>query len=34
MTKIVISEEQKRSLQEFLDENRPAELLNSYLFFY
>lgn len=33
MTKIVISEEEKKDLQQFLDENRPAELLNTYLFF-
>ena len=33
MTKIVISEEQKKDLEHFLQENRPAELLNTYLYF-
>ncbi len=33
MTKIVISEEQKKVLEQFLEENRPAELVNSYLCF-
>ncbi len=33
MTKTVISEEQKKNLQRFLDENRPAELVNTYLHF-
>ncbi len=33
MTKIVINEEQKNDLQRFLNENRPAELLNTYLYF-
>ncbi len=31
MTAVVITEEQKRVLQQFLEENRPAELLNTYL---
>lgn len=31
MTKAVITEEQKKVLQKFLEENRPAELLNTYL---
>lgn len=31
MTKIVISEEQKKVLEQFLEENRPAELVSSYL---
>lgn len=33
MTKLVITDEQKRALEQFLDENRPAELINTYLFF-
>ncbi len=33
MTKVVITEEQKRVLEEFLEENRPAELLNTYICF-
>ncbi|MCE2982827.1 MAG: DUF2709 domain-containing protein [Parachlamydia sp.] len=33
MTKVVISEEQKKELEQFLDENRPAELINTYLHF-
>lgn len=33
MTKIVISEEQKKVLEQFLEDNRPAELLNTYLCF-
>ena len=31
MTKVVISESQKRELEHFLNENRPAELINTYL---
>jgi uncharacterized protein DUF2709 len=31
MTKVVISEEQKKELEHFLNENRPAELVNTYL---
>jgi hypothetical protein len=33
MTKIVITEEQKKVLERFLQENRPAELINTYLCF-
>lgn len=33
MTKIVISEEDKDDIRQFLAENRPAELLNTYLYF-
>lgn len=33
MAKIVITEEQKKDLAHFLDENRPAELINTYLHF-
>lgn len=33
MTKVVISEEQKKELVHFLNENRPAELINTYLCF-
>lgn len=33
MTKTTISEEQKLILQKFLDENRPAELINTYFCF-
>jgi hypothetical protein len=33
MTKIVITDEQKKVLEQFLDENRPAELINTYLRF-
>lgn len=33
MTKVVISEDLKSSLSQFLHENRPAELVNTYLFF-
>src|SRR5271167_2254091 len=33
MTKIVITEEQKKVLERFLQENRPAELLHTYLYF-
>lgn len=31
MTKTVITEEQKKVLAQFLEDNRPAELLNTYL---
>lgn len=31
MTKVVITEEQRKVLEQFLDENRPAELINTYL---
>lgn len=31
MTKVVINEEQKKELEHFLNENRPAELINTYL---
>lgn len=31
MTKIVITEEQKKVLEQFLEDNRPAELLNTFL---
>ncbi len=33
MTKFVITEQQKKDLQGFLNENRPAELINTYLYF-
>lgn len=33
MTKVVITESQKKELEHFLAENRPAELLNTYLCF-
>lgn len=33
MTKVVITEEQKKELEHFLHENRPAELVNTYLHF-
>lgn len=33
MPKIVISDDQKKVLEQFLEENRPAELLNTYLCF-
>jgi hypothetical protein len=33
MTKLVISEQNKAALEKFLYENRPAELINTYLFF-
>jgi len=33
MTKIVISEQNKKELENFLQENRPAELINTYLCF-
>jgi len=33
MTKVVITEEQKKELEHFLNENRPAELINTYLCF-
>ncbi|MBS4164456.1 Uncharacterized protein PRO82_001784 [Candidatus Protochlamydia amoebophila] len=33
MTKVVITDEQKKMLEQFLDENRPAELINTYLHF-
>jgi hypothetical protein len=33
MTKTVISEEMKNALRQFLSENSPAELLNTYLYF-
>lgn len=33
MTKIVISKSQKAELETFLEENRPSELVNTYLFF-
>jgi hypothetical protein len=33
MTKIVITEDQKKVLEQFLEENRPTELINTYLRF-
>jgi hypothetical protein len=33
MTKVVITDELKHVLERFLDENRPAELINTYLCF-
>ena len=33
MAKVFISEETKKNLEKFLHENRPAELVNTYLFF-
>jgi len=33
MTKVVINEDDKNVLQQFLNENRPAELVNTYLCF-
>ena len=33
MTKIVINEDDKQVLKQFLNENRPAELVNTYLCF-
>lgn len=33
MTKLVISEENKEAIGRFLQENSPAELINTYLFF-
>jgi hypothetical protein len=33
MTKVVITNEQKKVLEQFLEENRPAELINTYLYF-
>lgn len=33
MTKVVITDELKRVLEQFLNENRPAELINTYLCF-
>lgn len=33
MTKVVINEEDKKVLKQFLNENRPAELINTYLCF-
>jgi len=33
MTKTVITEEQKKDIEHFLNENRPAELINTYLYF-
>lgn len=33
MTKIVITDEQKKVLEQFLEENRPTELINTYLCF-
>lgn len=33
MAKFVISEEEKKAVLEFLDENRPAELASTYLFY-
>jgi hypothetical protein len=33
MTKFVINDEQKRMLEQFLEKNRPAELINTYLCF-
>lgn len=33
MSKVVISEHDREVLQRFLNENRPAELVNTYLFF-
>lgn len=33
MTKTVITEEQRKEIGRFLDESRPAELINTYLYF-
>ena len=33
MTTIIITEEQKKNLEKFLNEHRPAELLSTYLYF-
>ncbi len=33
MTKLFISDQNKAALEKFLHENRPAELINTYLFF-
>ncbi len=33
ITKVVITEEQKKNIEHFLNENRPAELINTYLCF-
>lgn len=33
MTKVVINEETKKALQQFLDENSAAELIHTYLYF-
>ena len=33
MTKVVITEELKKILKNFLEKNRPAELINTYLCF-
>jgi len=33
MTKVVINEEHKQALQNFLEQNSPAELINTYLYF-
>lgn len=33
MTKIVITDDQKKALEHFLEENHPAELINTYLAF-
>ncbi len=33
MSKVIISEENKQFLEKFLTENRPAELISTYLFF-
>lgn len=33
MTKVVITDEQKKALEHFLEENRPAELIGTYLCF-
>ncbi len=33
MTKVVISEDVKNSLKQYLSENQPAELISTYLFF-
>lgn len=33
MTKVIITEEQKKELEHFLNENRPAELINTFLYF-
>lgn len=33
MTKVVITEDTKRKLDQFLQDNRPAELIHTYLFF-
>ena len=33
MAKVVITQDLKDSIDHFLEENRPAELINTYLFF-